>query len=87
MGQAFLQRLCALVDSMDTISSVTRWFCVWCNTHYQGEKHCKTCKTGIYSISHGDWCWNYNQKENASEISDHTVTRINHHHQTAFTPS
>ncbi|WP_458363771.1 putative zinc ribbon protein, partial [Klebsiella michiganensis] len=36
MGQAFLQRLCALVDSMDTISSVTRWFCVWCNTHYQG---------------------------------------------------
>ncbi|HHT5675128.1 TPA: putative zinc ribbon protein [Raoultella ornithinolytica] len=24
---------------------------MWCQSHYQGEKHCKTCKTGIYSIS------------------------------------
>ncbi|WP_446685919.1 putative zinc ribbon protein [Morganella morganii] len=26
---------------------------MWCQSHYQGEKHCKTCKTGIYSICRG----------------------------------
>ncbi|MFE4111303.1 putative zinc ribbon protein [Kosakonia sp. YIM B13611] len=72
--QAFLLRLRALVDSMDTINPVTHWFCVWCNTHYQGEKHCKTCKTGIYSISRGDWSWNYNQPEGKSNSGNKATT-------------
>ncbi|WP_445781496.1 putative zinc ribbon protein [Serratia fonticola] len=31
------------------------------------KKHCKTCNTGIYSISRGDWSWNYNQKEDTQK--------------------
>lgn len=74
--QAFLQRLRTLVDSMDTVSPVTRWFCVWCNTHYQGEKHCRTCKTGIYSISRGDWSWNYNQPEGKSNAGNKATAQV-----------
>ncbi|WP_458339551.1 putative zinc ribbon protein [Klebsiella variicola] len=36
---------------------------MWCQSHYQGEKHCKTCNTGIYIISRGDWTWNYSLKD------------------------
>lgn len=60
--RAFLQRLKALVDGLDTFRLVTHWFCVWCSSHYQGSKHCEACNTGIYSISRGDWTWNYNQE-------------------------
>lgn len=74
--QAFLLRLRALVDSMDTINPVTHWFCVWCNTHYQGEKHCKACKTGIYSISRGDWNWSYNQQESKSNSGNKATAQI-----------
>lgn len=68
--RVFLMRLRMIINRLDTLTVTRRWFCVWCKSHYEGEKYCKACNTGIYSISHGDWCWNYNQKENTSEISN-----------------
>jgi hypothetical protein len=35
------------------------WYCVWCQNHYQGEKHCIACGTGIYSIEEARWQENY----------------------------
>ncbi|HCI5829155.1 TPA: hypothetical protein NPN63_005288, partial [Klebsiella pneumoniae] len=85
--RVFILRLRTMIDELDTLTATRYWFCVWCKAHYEGDKHCKACNTGIYSISHGDWCWNYNHKENTPEISDHTAININHHHQTACIPS
>ncbi|EFL7399548.1 zinc-ribbon domain-containing protein [Klebsiella pneumoniae] len=85
--RVFILRLRTMIDELETLTATRCWFCVWCKAHYEGEKHCKACNTGIYSISHGDWCWNYNHKENTPEISDHTAININHHHQTACIPS
>ena len=80
--QAFLLRLRALVDSIDTINPVTHWFCVWCSSHYQGGKHCKACKTGIYSISRGGWNWSYNQplSKSTAENKDTTIITLTSHH-------
>ncbi|WP_456154155.1 putative zinc ribbon protein [Serratia fonticola] len=50
-----------------------------------GGKHCKICNTGIYSISRGDWDWNYNQKENVTAINSETIST--QHHQTVCKPS
>ncbi|ENU5708233.1 putative zinc ribbon protein [Salmonella enterica] len=30
------------------------WYCVWCENHYQGDKRCVPCGTGIYSIEDTD---------------------------------
>ncbi|MBP8253606.1 MAG: hypothetical protein KAX41_02215 [Citrobacter sp.] len=30
--------------------TVKFWCCAGCQSHYQGEKHCIVCGTGIYSI-------------------------------------
>ena len=35
------------------------WYCVWCGSHYDGDKHCVVCNTGIYSIEESDWRDNY----------------------------
>ncbi|WP_369794383.1 putative zinc ribbon protein [Serratia sp. DD3] len=35
------------------------WYCVWCQNHYQGEKYCIACNTGIYSIEEESWRENY----------------------------
>ncbi|WP_459214000.1 putative zinc ribbon protein [Serratia fonticola] len=71
---------------MDKRGTIRYWYCVWCQSHYQGGKHCKTCNTGIYSISRGDWGWNYNQKENVAAINN-SETLSTQHHQTACKPS
>ncbi|MGV8001766.1 putative zinc ribbon protein [Photorhabdus temperata subsp. temperata] len=70
--RVFMMRLRKMINELDTLVATRHWFCVWCQSHYQGEKHCKTCKTGIYSISRGDWIWNYSQKEKLpnSDIND-----------------
>ncbi|MFT2791389.1 putative zinc ribbon protein [Serratia sp. T13T92] len=39
--------------------AVRSWYCVRCQSHYQGEKHCITCNTGIYSIKETRWQENY----------------------------
>ncbi|WP_199063842.1 putative zinc ribbon protein [Serratia sp. ASV30] len=82
----FMRRLRSILNNLDTLGTIRFWYCVWCRDHYKGEKHCKTCNTGIYSISRGDWTWNYNQKEDTSEISSHGTINIKHHHQTACKP-
>ncbi|MBZ7501019.1 hypothetical protein FMJ36_23780 [Klebsiella michiganensis] len=60
----FMMRLRTMINGLDTLVATRHWFCVWCQSHYTGEKHCKTCKTGIYSNSRGDWTWNFSQKGN-----------------------
>lgn len=45
--RAFTLRLNTMVSGMDTLVTPKFWFCVWCQTHYRVEKHCKTCNTGI----------------------------------------
>ncbi|OVZ94952.1 hypothetical protein CBW54_00640 [Yersinia kristensenii] len=30
--------------------AVTAWYCVLCQRHYQGKRHCTQCGSGIYSI-------------------------------------
>ncbi|WP_457851832.1 putative zinc ribbon protein [Klebsiella oxytoca] len=44
-----------------------------CQSHYQGENHCKTCKTEIYSISRGNWARGYNQKDNIEIYKYHSI--------------
>lgn len=39
--------------------AVQSWYCVRCQSHYQGGKHCITCGTGIYSIEEARWRENY----------------------------
>lgn len=82
----FMQRLRSILSKMDNHGTIRYWYCVWCQSHYQGGKHCKTCNTGIYSISRGDWGWNYNQKENVTAINN-SETISTQHHQTACKPS
>ncbi|HCC2281431.1 TPA: hypothetical protein M4Z15_003518 [Klebsiella quasipneumoniae] len=55
-----MMRLRTMIDELDALVATRHWFCVWCQSHYQGEKHCKTCKTGIYSINRGNWARGYN---------------------------
>ena len=66
--RVFMMRLRTMINELDALVATRYWFCVWCQSHYQGEKHCKTCNTGIYSISRGDWAWNYGQKGNTLDI-------------------
>lgn len=71
--RAFMRRLRSILKNMDTLGTIRYWYCVWCQAHYEGEKHCKACNTGIYSISRSDWSWNYNQpdsKSNTAKPSD-----------------
>ncbi|PVZ87428.1 hypothetical protein C9426_12710 [Serratia sp. S1B] len=83
--RVFMQRLRSILNSMDKVGTTRYWYCVWCKSHYQGIKHCKTCDTGIYSISRGDWSWNYNQKENKSDINNELINTTPN--QTACKPT
>ncbi|CAH6636234.1 MULTISPECIES: zinc-ribbon domain-containing protein [Pseudocitrobacter] len=38
------------VHGQDIRMATESWYCVWCGCHYEGEKHCAVCNTGIYSI-------------------------------------
>ncbi|MGG9092143.1 zinc-ribbon domain-containing protein [Klebsiella pneumoniae] len=40
-------RLRTMINELDALVATRYWFCVWCQSHYQGEKHCKT-------VQHGD---------------------------------
>ncbi|WP_447882126.1 putative zinc ribbon protein [Serratia fonticola] len=51
--------------------------------HYKGGKHFKTCNTEIYSISRGDWSWNYNLKEDESDINNSETINTQHHRTTS----
>lgn len=44
---------------LDASASVGAWYCVWCRRHYEGEKHCAACNTGIYSTEETAWRENY----------------------------
>lgn len=83
--RVFMMRLRTMINELDTLVATRHWFCVWCHSHYQGDKYCKTCKTGIYSISRGEWNWNYSQKENVPN-SDASNTFDEQPHQTAIEP-
>lgn len=37
------------VASLSPLSVVQSWYCVLCERHYQGEKFCTSCCSGIYS--------------------------------------
>ncbi|MGE5985834.1 putative zinc ribbon protein [Klebsiella michiganensis] len=64
--RAFTIRLNNMVNGLDTLVTPKFWFCVWCQMHYKGEKHCKTCNTGIYSITRYNWSWDYNRPDDKS---------------------
>lgn len=48
-GERFRVMLYA-IHEQDTRLMSQLWYCVWCGRHYEGEKHCAACNTGIYSI-------------------------------------
>ncbi|MCV1765658.1 zinc-ribbon domain-containing protein [Escherichia coli] len=37
------------VASLSPLSVAQSWYCVLCERHYQGEKFCTSCGSGIYS--------------------------------------
>lgn len=37
------------VASLSPLSVAQSWYCVLCERHYQGEKFCTSCSSGIYS--------------------------------------
>nr|WP_264754161.1 zinc-ribbon domain-containing protein [Klebsiella aerogenes] len=44
------KRLRQVLHSADrNIRPLQEWYCVLCDTAYQGKKYCKTCKSGLYS--------------------------------------
>lgn len=49
----------SLFNKSDSPVMSLAWYCVWCGEHYNGEKFCTTCKTGIYSIEETCWQINY----------------------------
>ncbi|HBB6758432.1 TPA: hypothetical protein JD366_002292 [Citrobacter amalonaticus] len=49
-AEARLRKLRNSIGEMVVPVPVLSWHCVWCGQHYQGEKLCIPCGTGIYSI-------------------------------------
>lgn len=49
-AEARLRKLRNSIGEMVVPVPVLSWYCVWCEQHYQGEKFCSVCGTGIYSI-------------------------------------
>ncbi|WP_332629083.1 putative zinc ribbon protein [Citrobacter sp. ESBL3] len=49
----------SLFNKSDSPVMSLAWYCVWCGEHYNGEKFCTTCRTGIYSIEETCWQINY----------------------------
>ncbi|WP_438468145.1 putative zinc ribbon protein [Salmonella enterica] len=53
-AEARHRKLRSIIGGLDTPVTVLSWYCVWCGNHYQGEKRCVPCGTGIYSIEDTD---------------------------------
>ncbi|HDC4843933.1 TPA: hypothetical protein O8U67_004086 [Enterobacter kobei] len=49
-AEAKLRKLRNSIGEMIVPVPVLSWYSVWCRQHYQGEKVCIPCGTGIYSI-------------------------------------
>lgn len=49
----------SLVNMLNVPMMSLDWYCVWCGEHYNGEKFCTACGTGIYSIEEACWQINY----------------------------
>ncbi|EQB5947598.1 MULTISPECIES: zinc-ribbon domain-containing protein [Enterobacterales] len=49
----------SLFNKPDSPVMSLAWYCVWCGEHYNGEKFCTACGTGIYSIDKANWQINY----------------------------
>ncbi|WP_412096412.1 putative zinc ribbon protein [Citrobacter freundii] len=49
-AEARLRKLRNSIGEMIVPVPVLSWYSVWCRQHYQGEKVCIPCGTGIYSI-------------------------------------
>ncbi|MHA1174252.1 putative zinc ribbon protein [Enterobacter ludwigii] len=48
---ARIKKLRQITYAIDTSTSPpTRWLCVLCSEDYVGNKHCKKCHSGIYSV-------------------------------------
>ncbi|EGT5656636.1 hypothetical protein JD793_002784 [Citrobacter braakii] len=43
------RKLKLMLASVGPAPMVLSWHCVLCKRDYDGEKHCRTCGTGIYS--------------------------------------
>ncbi|EDI1682091.1 hypothetical protein JJJ40_004620 [Salmonella enterica] len=53
-AEARHRKLRSIIGGLDTPVMVRSWYCVWCENHYSGKKHCTSCGTGIYSIEDTD---------------------------------
>ncbi|EAS5349616.1 hypothetical protein D8V81_04400 [Salmonella enterica] len=53
-AEARHRKLRSIIGGLDTPVTVLSWYCVWCENHYSGKKHCTSCGTGIYSIEDTD---------------------------------
>ncbi|WFZ26977.1 zinc-ribbon domain-containing protein [Citrobacter portucalensis] len=49
-AEARLRMLRNSIGELVVPMTVLSWYCVKCGQHYQGEKFCSVCDTGIYSI-------------------------------------
>lgn len=58
-GERFRVMLYALHEQNTRVGAAQSWFCIWCGSHYDGDKHCVVCNTGIYSIEESDCRDNY----------------------------
>jgi hypothetical protein len=38
-----------MLETMSVTSPVRFWHCIWCDGHFEGDKLCTQCGTGIYS--------------------------------------
>ncbi|EFS9643747.1 hypothetical protein HWI03_004467 [Salmonella enterica] len=53
-AEARHRKLRSIINELDVLVVTRSWHCVWCGNHYQGEKRCVPCGTGIYSIEDTD---------------------------------
>ncbi len=58
-AEARHSKLQRIIAELDAPLMSQAWYCVWCGSHYQGEKLCQACGTGIYSIEEANWQMNY----------------------------
>lgn len=53
-AEARHRKLRSMINGLDMPVTVRFWYCVWCGNHYQGDKRCVPCGTGINSIEDTD---------------------------------
>ena len=58
-AEARSRKLRGIIGGLTAPVPVQPWYCVWCKNHYQGEKYCLICSSGIYSIEETTWQANY----------------------------